>query len=64
MRYPLHRNADERWSRETTAMALGLSTMGISLIASQIARKPEVAVGGAVLAFGLALWAWPRGDER
>ena len=63
MRYPHPRNPEERWSRETTAMALGLSTMGISLLVSQLSRRPEVAVGGAALALGLAVWAWPRGER-
>jgi hypothetical protein len=63
MKYPRARNSDERWSRETTAMALGLSTMGISLLTSQLVRRPEIAVGGAALAFGLTVWAWPRGER-
>lgn len=64
MKYPQARNPEERWGREALAMGLGLSTMGLGLVASQLAKKPEVAIGGAVLAIAFASLAWPRGDLR
>ncbi len=64
MKYPEPRNPDEHWGREALAMGLGLSTMGIGLVASQLARKPEVAIGGAVAALALVAYAWPRDRRR
>ena len=64
MKYPEPKNPDEHWGREALAMGLGLSTMGIGLVASQLAKKPEVAIGGAAIALALVAYAWPRGGRR
>ena len=64
MKYPQPRNPDEHWGREALAMGLGLSTMGIGLVASQLAKKPEVAIGGAAVAVALVAGAWPREARR
>ena len=64
MRSTAPRNPDEHWSREALAMGLGLSTMGLSLIGSQVVKRPEIAVLGAVAAVTFAALAWPRGERR